>query len=137
VSPATINATEPHRLIAPGGGLWLTDPTVISGLVTSEEIALRASIGFFVFSPRGEDERLIREAGFELARSDDTTEHVVVVARRWHEARARHAAELLQDEGAETFAGLQHFLAIVQTLAEQRRLTRHTYLARKPAHAKP
>jgi SAM-dependent methyltransferase len=124
-----------YRLVAPGGRIFFTDPIVVSGLLTSEEIALRASIGLFVFSLPDENERLLRAAGFELTRCEDTTERVVLVARRWRDARARHRTELLQDEGAETFAGLQRFLAIVKTLAEERRLSRHAYLARKLAAA--
>jgi SAM-dependent methyltransferase len=122
-----------HRLVAPGGRILYTDPIVVSGLLTSEEIALRSSIGFFVFALPDENERLVRAAGFQLARCQDTTDRVVFVARRWRDARERHRAELLQDEGAETFAGLQRFLSVVKTLAEERRLSRHTYLARKLA----
>jgi len=122
-----------HRLLAPGGWALFTDPIVVTGLLSSQEIALRASIGFFVFSLRDEDERLVRGAGFELVRCEDTTASVALVARRWHDARARHRAELLADEGEETFTGMQRFLATVRALAEQRRLSRYTFLARKEA----
>jgi len=124
-----------HRLLRPGGWILFTDPIVVTGLLTSEEVAARASIGFFVFSPLGEDERLAREAGFDLVRSEDTTENVVAVSRRWHAARARLAAELVEDEGEETFDGLQRFLSTVHVLASERRLSRHTILARKEGTA--
>jgi SAM-dependent methyltransferase len=122
-----------HRLLAPGGWALFTDPIVVTGLLSSQEIARRASIGFFVFALRGEDERLLREAGFELVRCEDRTANVVLVARRWHDARARHRAELLEDEGEATFTGMQRFLATVRELAGQRRLSRYTFLARKEA----
>lgn len=122
-----------HRLLAPGGWALFTDPIVVTGLLSSQEIVRRASIGFFVFALRGEDERLLREAGFELLRCQDTTASVALVARRWHDARARHRTELLEDEGEETFRGMQRFLATVAALAEQRRLSRYTFLARKEA----
>lgn len=122
---------EWHRLLRPGGSLLFTDPVVVTGLLSSEEIALRASIGFFVYSLRCEDARLVREAGFELVRCDDTTDRVAEVSRRWHDARARHAAELLDDEGEETFEALQCFLSMVHTLSSERRLSRYTVLARK------
>jgi SAM-dependent methyltransferase len=122
-----------HRLLAPGGWALFTDPIVVTGLLSSQEIARRASIGYFVFALRGEDERLLREAGFELVRCQDTTASVALVARRWHDARARYRTELLDDEGEETFTGMQRFLATVRALAEQRRLSRYTFLGRKEA----
>jgi hypothetical protein len=120
-----------HRLLRPGGSILFTDPIVVTGLLSSEEIALRASIGFFIFSLRDEDERLVREAGFELVRCDDTTDNVVEVARGWRQARERHRDALVDDEGEETFEGLQRFLSVVHTLAAERRLSRYAVLARK------
>jgi SAM-dependent methyltransferase len=120
---------EWYRVLKPGGNLLFTDPIVVTGLLSSEEIALRASIGFFVFALREENERLVREAGFDLVRCDDSTDNVANVARRWRDARARHRDALIEDEGAETFEGLQRFLASVHALAEQRRLSRYTFLA--------
>ncbi len=124
-----------HRLLKPGGHILFTDPVVVTGLLSSEEIALRASIGFFVFSLRDEDERLIQEAGFDLLRCDNSTDSVVRVARRWRDARARHRHELIEDEGATTFEGMQRFLSVVNALAEQRRLSRYTFLARCSNHS--
>jgi len=121
-----------HRLLRPGGSILFTDPIVVTGLLSSDEIALRASIGFFVFSLRAENERLVREAGFELVRCDDSTDNVVEVARRWRDARIRHRGALVDDESERTFEGLQRFLSIVHALASQRRLSRYTVLARKP-----
>ena len=109
--------------------MMFTDPIVVTGLLSSEEVARRASIGYFVFALRDEDERLVAEAGFDLVRCDDTTANVVRVASRWHEARARLRAELIADEGEETFKDLQAFLAIVHALASERRLSRYTLLA--------
>ncbi|HXV57380.1 MAG TPA: methyltransferase domain-containing protein [Gaiellaceae bacterium] len=120
-----------HRLLRPGGSILFTDPIVVTGLLSSEEIALRASIGFFVFSLREENERLVREAGFELVRREDATDNVVQVSGRSRAARERHRAELVADEGEETFEGLQRFLAVVHTLAAERRLSRDIVLARK------
>lgn len=120
-----------HRLLRPGGSILFTDPIVVTGLLSSEEIALRASIGFFLFSLREENERLVREAGFELVRRDDATANVVEVSARWRAARERHRAELVADEGEETFEGLQRFLAVVHNLAAERRLSRDLVLATK------
>lgn len=39
------------RVLQPGGRLVFTDPIVVSGPLTNEEIAIRSSIGFFLFVP--------------------------------------------------------------------------------------
>jgi SAM-dependent methyltransferase len=122
---------EWHRLLKPGGRLLFTDPIVVTGLISNDEAAVRSSIGYFLFAPPGEDERLLRAAGFDLLRWEDTTERVADVAKRWLDARARYRAELIEDEGAETFEGTQRFLTVVHTLSSERRLSRHVFLARR------
>ena len=56
---------------------------------------------------------------------------MAAVAAAWRRARARHAAELDRLEGAEANAAFQEFLAVVERLAGERRLSRLAYLARK------
>jgi len=104
----------------------------VTGLVSREEFATRSSTCYFEFGPPGVNERLLREAGFELVLSDDVTDNEVEVSRRWHAARQRRAAELARLEGEETFAGLQRFLATAHRLTNERRLSRFAYLGRKP-----
>ncbi|NOT33735.1 MAG: class I SAM-dependent methyltransferase [Candidatus Eisenbacteria bacterium] len=120
------------RVLKPGGKALFSDPVVVTGLVSNEELAARSSIGFFVFTPPGVNERMIREAGFELAGQEDVTENAAGVSRRWHDARAEDRAALLQIEGDERFEGLQKFFATVHALTSQRRLSRFVYLARRP-----
>ena len=55
-----------HRLLRPGGRLLFTDPIVVTGQLTNEEIYLRSSIGFFLFTPPACNERLLTESGFTL-----------------------------------------------------------------------
>jgi SAM-dependent methyltransferase len=123
---------EWRRVLRPGGRMLYTDPVVVSGLVSKEELATRSSTGYFEFCPPGVNERLIRQAGFELMPAEDVTENKVEVSRRWHAARRQRAAELIRLEGEETFAGLQRFLATVHRLTSERRLSRFAYLGRKP-----
>jgi ubiquinone/menaquinone biosynthesis C-methylase UbiE len=121
-----------HRLLTPGGHLLFTDPVVVTGLISNEEIAGRSSIGYFLFAPPGEDDRLLLEAGFEILRHEDTTRHVADVAKRWLDARAAYRDALVADEGPDAYEGTQRFLTVVHTLSSEGRLSRHTYLARKP-----
>lgn len=120
------------RLLRPGGRLLFTDPIVVSGLLTNEEIATRSSIGFFIFSLAEEDERLIAEAGLELLRREDVTDAVADVSGRWVASRERHREALVEDEGDGAYEDFQRFLETVHTLARARRLSRFAFLARKP-----
>jgi len=123
---------EWRRVLRPGGRALYTDPVIVTGLVSKEEFATRGSTGYFEFGPPGVNERLLGEAGFELVMTEDVTDNEVEVSRRWHDARQQREAELIRLEGAETFAGLQRFLATVHVLTHERRLSRFLYLSRKP-----
>lgn len=120
------------RVLAPGGRLVFTDPVTITGLVSSEELAIRSSIGYFDFAPPGEDERLLIAAGLTVVAVDDLTETVAGVALRRHAERAERAAALRQVEGDEPFERRQRFIEMVAELARERRISRFAFLARKP-----
>jgi SAM-dependent methyltransferase len=122
---------EWRRVLDRGGRALFTDPVVVTGLVSNEEIAVRTSIGHFVLAPPGVNERLLDEAGFELAQRSDVTANAALVSGRWHDARAEERATLIQIEGEERFLELQKFFSIVQRLTHERRLSRFVYLARK------
>jgi SAM-dependent methyltransferase len=122
-----------HRVLRPDGRLLFTDPIVVTGQLSNEEIRVRSSIGYFLFTPAGCNERLLNESGFTLDEARDVTAAVVSVSSRWHAARARRRDQLVGLEGEETFEGLQRFLLAVHTLASERRLSRYLYLASKPA----
>jgi hypothetical protein len=104
---------------------------VVTGPVSKEELATRSSTGYFEFCPPGVNEQLVRQAGFELVRTEDVTANEVEVSSRWHDARQQRAAELIRLESEETFAALQRFLAIVHRLTNERRLSRFVYLGSK------
>ncbi len=122
---------EWYRVLRPGGRLLFTNPIIVTGILSNEEIAIRSSIGYFLFTPLGEDERLIQEAGFALVGKLDVTENNAVVPKRWYDARARRRDELLKIEGEAEFEKTQRFLSVVHTLASERRLSRFAFLARK------
>ena len=122
-----------HRVLRPGGRLLFTDPIVVTGQLTNEEIRARSSIGFFLYTPSGCNERLLAEAGFEVREVRDVTEAVAAVSRRWRDARADLRDALVALEGPETFDGVQRFLGTVHTLAGERRLSRFMYLATRDA----
>ena len=82
------------RLLVPGGRLLVTDPVTITGLVASDELAIRSSIGYFDFAPPGEDERLLQAAGLKLIAVEDLTESVAAVARARCTVRAERAQVL-------------------------------------------
>jgi SAM-dependent methyltransferase len=124
-----------HRVLRPGGRMLFTDAMIITGLVSQDELATRSSIGFYLFLPPGENERLITQAGFSLLAAEDVTAAAETIAQRWHEARASHQEALVVREGQANFDGLQRFLACVHTLSAERRLSRFCYLAEKPIGA--
>lgn len=117
------------RLLRPGGRLVFTDPIVVTGPLTNEEIAIRSSIGFFLFVPPGVDERFIEAAGLELLVKQDRTQNMATVAERWRVARAARAEELRRIEGEETYEGQQRFFEVAGRLATERRLSRFAYCA--------
>ena len=121
-----------HRILRPGGRILFTDPIVITGQLSNEEIRVRSSIGFFLFTPIGCNERLIEQSGFSLLEVRDATEAVASVSRRWRAARDRRRDQLVALESEDKFEGLQRFLSAVDTLASQRRLSRYVYVAVKP-----
>jgi len=122
---------EWHRVTAPGARILFTDPVIVSGLVTDTELADRSAVGVYVFSVESVNEALLADAGFELDRREDLTESMAALAGRWRDARVQFRAELVADEGDETFAGIQRFLEACHVLARDRRLSRHAYLARR------
>jgi SAM-dependent methyltransferase len=122
-----------HRVLRPGGRLLFTDPMVLVGIVTSDEIETRSWAGLSCLIPRGENERLLEEAGFELLTYEDLTESVVAVARRQAAAFRKFREEITSNLGEEIYDGLVKSTGMAELLASERRLIRIAYLSRKAA----
>ncbi len=105
------------------------DRLVLTGAISSEEIARRASIGFFLFVPRGLDEALLKETGFLVLEVADRTRNMAQNADGWLAARQKREAELRRIEGDEAFEGQQRFLETTALLAREGRLSRLAILA--------
>jgi SAM-dependent methyltransferase len=123
---------ELFRVMKRGGRMLFSDALVIGGMISHEEIAIRSSIGYYFFSPPGENERLIEEAGLRLLGVMDTSEDAARIAKRWRDARQKRSVALIAIEGKDNFEGLQRFLSTVHTLTSERRLLRKVYVAKKP-----
>ena len=120
---------EVFRVLAPGGRFLFSDALVIGGIVSDRDIAERSSIGYYEFSPPGENERLLREAGFEIDEVRETSVAAAGLARRRHDSRERYREDLNVAEGEANFEGLQRFLSCVNKLSSEKRLLRFVYLA--------
>ena len=130
--PARLNLLcEIFRVLKAGGRMLFSDALVIGGVLSNEEIATRSSIGLYAYSPRGENERLMEQAGFHSIRATDTTQNAELIANHWHQAREKRKTELVAIEGDANFEGLQRFLSCVHRLTAERRLLRYLYLAEK------
>jgi SAM-dependent methyltransferase len=124
---------ELFRVLKPSARFLFSDALVIGGVISHLELAARSSIGYYLFSPPGENDRLLGEAGFRILAVTDTSENAVRIAQRWRDARQKHCASLVALEGPQNFEGLQQFLSTVGTLTSERRLLRLLYVAQKPA----
>jgi cyclopropane fatty-acyl-phospholipid synthase-like methyltransferase len=122
---------EWRRVMKSGRRALFTDPVVITGPVSNEELAARSSIGFFLFVPLEVTQKLIEEAGLKLIRCADVTGNIELTSGRWHASRQKHREDLVKIEGEERFDGLQKFLSMVHTLTSERRLSRFVFLVEK------
>jgi cyclopropane fatty-acyl-phospholipid synthase-like methyltransferase len=122
---------EWHRVLKSGKRTLFTDPVVITGPVSNEELVARSNIGFFLFVPLEITEKLITEAGFKLIRREDVTGNIELTSGLWHTSRQKHREDLIKIEGEERFDGLQKFFATVHKLTGERRLSRFVFLAEK------
>lgn len=122
---------EWRRVLTTGRRILFTDPVVITGAVSNEELAARSSIGFFLFVPLEVTKQNIRDAGFKLLRCEDVTGNIELTAGRWFTSRQKHREDLIKIEGKERYEGLQTFFSTVHKLSSERRLSRFVFVAEK------
>ena len=120
------------RLLKPGGRLLFTDPITVTGPLTNHEIAVRGSIGFFLFVPLDYDRTVIAQCGLRLLVCEDVTANMAEMAERRGAARASRSHLLSDIEGAETYNGQQTFFAVAARIAKERRLSRFLYVVERP-----
>lgn len=119
------------RLLMPAGRLLFTDPLIVTGPLTNDEIALRSSAGSMLFVPQGYDKEVIARSGLRLLVCRDVTRNVAEVADKRRAARERRRTVVRPIEGDRTYDAQQDFLGMVARLAEERRLSRLVYVSEK------
>ena len=119
------------RLLKPCGKLLFTDPITLTGPLTADEIAVRSSIGFFLFVPADYDEKVIVQSGLRLLVREDVTPNMALVAERRGAARAAREPALREIEGDQSYEGQQEFFKVASRVAREGRLSRFLYVAEK------
>lgn len=122
---------EWNRLLKPDGKILFTDPIVVTGILTKQEIETRASIGYFLFVADGVNEKLLDKTGFQILKKEDRTYNMEFTAQNWVKARGKRESELVKIEGLETYNGQQAFFKTCALLAERKNLSRFAYLVAK------
>src|SRR6266576_937177 len=120
------------RLLKPCGKLLFTDPITLTGPLTADEIAVRSSIGFFLFVPADYDEKVIAQSGLRLLVREDVTPNMALVAERRGAARAAREPALREIEGDQSYEGQQEFFKVASRVAREGRLSRFLHVAEKP-----
>jgi ubiquinone/menaquinone biosynthesis C-methylase UbiE len=119
------------RVLKPGGRTLFTDPITVTGPLTKSEIAIRSSIGFFLFVPLGYDEQVILQSGLRLVLKEDVTANMARLAAARRAARAKRSEALRKIEGDPTYEGQQEFFKVAAQIASEGRLSRFVYIAEK------
>jgi 2-polyprenyl-3-methyl-5-hydroxy-6-metoxy-1,4-benzoquinol methylase len=123
--------SEWTRLLKLSGRLLFTDPTVVTGPLTKEEIAIRTYAGFYLLTTPGYNEEVLRECGLRTLTIEGVTHTIADSAHRRRAARTVHESQLRTLEGDHAYEAQQNFLVMVEKLARERRLSRFVFAAEK------
>lgn len=122
---------EVARVLVPGGRFLFTDAGVLTGSISSDEVAARSAHGFTQIAAPTFNERALERAGLRLLESEDRTASVSKNAEGRFRARIAHSAELERAEGPAGFELQQRYLESVISLSQRRALSRMMYLAER------
>ena len=122
---------EVARVLVRGGRFWFTDAGIITGPLSSEEVALRSAHGFTQFVPRGFTEQALERSQLTLVQVEDHTDHLIKNATGRIAARLEHRAELEALESAEGFDRERLYLETVVALAKRHALSRFAFVAER------
>jgi SAM-dependent methyltransferase len=120
---------EISRALRAGGRFLFTDAGVITGAISSEEVATRSMHGFAQFCAPGFNESMLEDSGFVLLETEDRTPALLRNARGRLEARIRYQSDFEQREGVAGFACYQTYLRSIISMSERGGLSRIMYLA--------
>jgi hypothetical protein len=120
---------EVARLLVPHGRFLFTDAGVITGVVSDDDISLRAVHGRTHFAPLGCNERMLDLAGFDLLERKDRTASLLTNASGRVAFRHAHRSELEAVEGPAGFERQLRYLETVVDLAKRGAVSRMTYVA--------
>ena len=120
---------EIARVLVPDGRFLFTDAGILTGIISSDEVARRSVHGDTHFVAPGYNERALEDARFRLLETEDRTESVVANAEGRLATRLAHREELEQIEGTTDFTREQRYLETVAALSRRRALSRMVYLA--------
>jgi cyclopropane fatty-acyl-phospholipid synthase-like methyltransferase len=123
---------EWRRLLKPGGRLLFTDQ-ILTGPISNEEIAQRSPSFYCLITMPGYNERLLREADFELMHREDLTATAAELGLRHCLARERHADALRALEGDAAHEAISRYRIVAERLARERRLSHVLFVAKRAA----
>jgi SAM-dependent methyltransferase len=122
---------EVARVLSPGGRFLFTDPCVVTGSVSSDEVRRRSIHGYTEFAAPGWNEATLDGAGFRLIETEDRTLSVLRNARGRLAAVQTYRADLEHTLGAAAVRDQQDHLEIVIELARRGAVSRVMYLAER------
>lgn len=118
---------EFKRVLKPNGKFIVTDPCVITGMISSDEIAQRSMYGKYIYTFPAITEKLLEESGLKVVKIENITENNgAVIPRKFLLIREEMKEGLLELE-KEEFESTQGFFKICDTLYNSNRLSQYAY----------
>lgn len=119
---------EIARVLSPGGRFLFTDPGVVTGSISSDEVRRRSLHGYTQFAAPGWNEAMLAAAGLRLIETEDRTASVLRNAGGRLKAMQALRSELEHTLGAGVVQVQEDYLEIVLELAGRGALSRVMYL---------